>query len=172
MLNWCVLVGLVAEPMMFIILHVTCSCVHTFKFFIFLYWFVWCFFACFFLSLLLSLVALWHLNRNLLPPGTLFILGRLLLIPPPPMLGSVMIMPIRTFWRTFPNEAFIRNAKSSYQTFPILTFPLPTTVGVRSHCVASRWRAPPRSCKSFSSICMNLNILYLILSLAFEVRVS
>ena len=107
-----------------------------------LYWF---FSACFSLSLSLSpslsLVALWHLNRNPLHPETLFVLGHLLLLLLLILLhltfGSVMIKPIRTFQRTFHNTAFIRNAKSFYRTFPILTFPLSSTIGVRSHCMAS-----------------------------------
>ena len=54
------------------------------------------------LSLLFTLVASWHLNINLLRPGTLFILGHpLLLILLPHMFSSVMIKPEKTFWRTF-----------------------------------------------------------------------
>ena len=110
----------------------------------------WCFPACFSLSLSLSpslsLVALWHLNRNPLHPETLFVLGHLLLLLLLILLhltfGSVMIKPIRTFQRTFHNTAFIRNAKSFYRTFPILTFPLSSTLGVGSHCVASRSLVP------------------------------
>ena len=140
----CVLVGLNwAKPMMFLMLHVTCSCICTF---IYLYSDIdlrWCFFACFSfsLSLFLLLVALWHLNRNLLRPRTLFIPEHLLLLP---LLilhhfpsGSAMIKPIRTFWRTFPNATFIQNAKSFYRIFLILTFPLLSIVGVGSYCVAS-----------------------------------
>ena len=60
MLNWCVLVGLNwAKPMMFLLLHVTCSCIfmQTYQFCFYhidikLYWF---FSACFSLSLSLSL---------------------------------------------------------------------------------------------------------------------
>ena len=57
--NDCVLVGLDwAEPMMFLLLHITCSCIfmHTYlTFSIFLYIDCdWCFFACLYLSLLLS----------------------------------------------------------------------------------------------------------------------
>ena len=39
---------------------------------------------------------------------------------------------------SFLDEAFIPNAKSSYRIFLILTYPLLSTVGVGSHCVASR----------------------------------
>ena len=117
------------------------SCIRTF---IYLYSDIdlcWCFSTCFFLSLFLSLVALWQLNGNLLRPGTLFILGQLLLLPLLILhhltLGSMMIKPIRTFWRTFHDVTFIQNAKSFYQIFPILTFPLSSTVGVGSYCMAS-----------------------------------
>ena len=95
------------------------------------------------LSLSLSffrLVALWHLNGSLLRLGTLFTPGHLLLLPLLIILhltsSSVMIKPVRTFQRTFLDVAFIQNAKSSFQIFSILTFPLSSTVGVGSHCVA------------------------------------
>ena len=52
--------------------------------------------------------------------------------------GSMMIKPERNFRRTFLNEAFIRNTKSFYRTFPILTFPLSSIVRVEGHCVTSR----------------------------------
>ena len=44
---------------------------------------------------------------------------------------------------TFHDAAFIRNAKSFYRIFLILTFPLSSTVEVRSHCVASWSLASP-----------------------------
>ena len=108
---------------------------HTYLHFsIFWYWTVWCFsvFPSFSFSLSLSLVVLWHLSENLLRPGTLFVPRHLLLIPLHLMSSSTMIKPIRTFRRTFPNTAFIRNAKSSYWMFLILTFSLSSTIGVRS----------------------------------------
>ena len=58
------------------------------------------------------------------------------------MSSGVMRRPSRTSQRTSVDEAFIRNAKSFYQTFPILTFPLSSIVGVGSHCVASRSLVP------------------------------
>ena len=75
-----------------------------------------------FLSLFFfQLVTLWHLNGNPLRPRTLFISGHLLLLPPLILLhltsSSMMIKPIRTFQRTFHDAAFIRNAKSFYQTY-------------------------------------------------------
>ena len=126
------------------------------------------------LSPSLSLVALWHLNRNPLHPETLFVLGHLLLLLLLILLhltfGSVMIKPIRTFQRTFHNTAFIRNAKSFYRTFPILTFPLSSTIGVRSHCMASWLPILPWSYRSFTPTCTDLTIMYLSLSLTFKVH--
>ena len=84
------------------------------------------------LSLFLSLVAPWHLNENLLCPETLFVPRHLLLLPPLILLqlisGSMMIKLVRTFRRTSHDEAFIRNSKLFYHTFPILTFPLSSIV--------------------------------------------
>ena len=105
-----------------------------------LYWF---FSACFSLSLSLSLslITLWHLNENPLCPETLFIPGRLLLLPLLILLyltfGSLMIKSVRTLRRIFHDATFIRNAKLFYRTFLILTFLLSSVVGGRSHCVAS-----------------------------------
>ena len=116
------------------------------------------------------LVASWHLNKNPLRPKTLFVLGHLLpLILLLLMYSFVMIKPERTFRRTFLNETFIQNAKSSYWIFLILTFPLSSTVGVGSHCVASRSCALPWSYRSFAPICMDLITLYPSLSFAFGV---
>ena len=85
MLKACVLVGLDwGEPMMFLLLHVTCSCIfHTYVLIFFLLIdikCVWYFSVCFSLSSF-QLVALWHLNISTLRPKTLFILGCLLLFP-------------------------------------------------------------------------------------------
>ena len=136
---------------MFLLLHVTCSCIfHTYIPFFFNLIDIKCVSTFLFVPLSLSffqLVALWHLNESLLRPETPFILGHLLLlhllILRPPMSGSVMIKPVRTFRRTFLDVAFIQNAKLSYRTFSILTFPLSSKVGVRSHCVASWSLVPP-----------------------------
>ena len=55
MLNCCVLLGLDwAEPMMFLKLHVTCSCIRTSFFYHFHINCVWCFSACLSLSFFLS----------------------------------------------------------------------------------------------------------------------
>ena len=59
------------------------------------------------------------------------------------MSGSMIIKPVRTFQRNFHNAALIRNAKSFYWIFPILTFPLSSTIRVGSHCVASQSLVPP-----------------------------
>ena len=171
-----VLLGLdCAEPMMLFMLHITCSCIfmHTYlHFFIFIFWFVLVLF-CVFLSLPLSffrLVALWHLNKNPLRPRTLFVLGHLPLILHLPMSGSVMRRPSWTSRRTFHDAAFIQNAKSFYPIFLILTFPLSSIVGVRGHYVASRSLVPLWSFKSFTPICTDSILQYLILSLTFEVH--
>ena len=84
--------------------------------------------------------------------------------------GFVIRRPVQTSQRTFLDKAFIRNAKSSYWIFPILTFPLSSTVGVGSHFMASWSLVPPWSYRSFTPTCTNLIILYLISSLVFGVR--
>ena len=159
---------------MFLSLHVISSCIfHAYvPSFIFILILI-CVGAFLHVSFSLSffwLVALWHLNENSLRPRSIFVLGHLLLLTILLLFGSVMIKPERTFWRTSHDEAFIRNAKSFYRIFPILTFPLPSAVGVRSHCVASQSLVPLWSYKSFTPICTDLIILYLSLSLALEVR--
>ena len=122
------------------------------------------------LSFFLLLVALWHLCENLPHPRALFIPRHLTMILLLHTIGSVMIKPVRTFRRTFHDMAFVRNTKSSYWIFPILTFPLSSIVRVGSHCVASRSLALLWSYKSFTPTCTDLNTLYLSLSLAFRVR--
>ena len=177
MLKWCVLAGLDwAKPMIFLLLHVTCSCIfHAYIQFFFFYLYLIDIDLCWYFSLSLSLslswlVALWHPNISLLRPRTLFILGHLLLILPPLTFGSVMRRPVRTSQRTFHDEAFIRNAKSFYWTFPIPIFPLSSTVGAGSHFVASRSLVPSWSYRSFTPTCTDLIILYLISPLTFEIR--
>ena len=122
------------------------------------------------LSLFLALVASWLPNANLLRPRTLYVLGHLLpLILHPLPFGSMMKGPIRTSQKTFLDKAFIRNAKSSYRIFLMLTYPLSSTVGVGSG-VAPRSPVPPWSYRSFTPICMDLILQYLSFLLAFEVR--
>ena len=122
------------------------SCIRTILFFLFDINYVWYSSSSSSLSLSLSLslsirlVCSWHQRRaSLLHPGTLFISGHLpLLILPSLTFVSVMRRPGRTSRRTFLNAAFIQNTKLSFRIFSILTFPLSSTVGVGSHCVASR----------------------------------
>ena len=99
------------------------------------------------LSLLLSIyvsLLLWHSNVNLFRPGTLFVLRHLLLLILPLSLSdSVMRRLNRTSLRTFLDEPFILNTKSSCRTSPTLTFPLSFTVRNGSHCVTSRSHVHP-----------------------------
>ena len=146
------------------------SCIHTFKF---LYSYTNYLVAAFLiLSLSLALVASWHLNVSLLHPKTLFVLGHLLLLLILPLLlFDFMIRgPVWTSQRTFLDKAFIRNAKSSCQISLTLTYPLLSTVGVGSHCVAPRALALSRLYKSFTPICTDLILQYLSFLLAFEVH--
>ena len=111
MLSCCVLVGLDwVEPMMYLHLHIICSCIRTF---IFLYSYILCVGTFLIVSLSLSLslslhscvsLLLWHLNPNLLRPRTLCVLGQLLPLTLHHILFSSMMMkPKRTSWRTFVN---------------------------------------------------------------------
>ena len=178
--NDCVLVRLDwAKPMMFLLFHITRSCIfmHTYlTFSIFLYIDCdWCFSASLSLSPspLFSVSCPMALNENLLHPKTLFVLGHpLLLILLPLMFGSVMIKLNRTFQRTFLDEAFIQNAKSFCRASPTLTYPLLYTVGVRSYCVTFPSLVHPCLYKSSTPTCMDLIIQYLSLLLTFEVRAS
>ena len=123
MLKSYVLVGLDwAEPMMYLLLHVTCSYIfHAYVPFL-SFLLIRTVFGTFLrlspplLSLSLSrLVYSWHLKRaSLLRPGTLFVSGHHLLpllILSPLMSGSMMIKLVRTFWRTFLDAAFIRKCQ-------------------------------------------------------------
>ena len=148
------------------------SCIRTFKFLYLLY----CILLVLFwlsLSLFLMLVVSWHLNVNPFHPRTLFVSGHLLLLllltPLHLTNSSVMRRPNWTSRRTFHNEAFLQDSKSFCQIFLTLTYPLSSTVGVRSHYVASQSRALPWSCRSSNPICTDLIILYPSLSLAFRV---
>ena len=146
LLQCCVLVGLDwAKPMMHLFLHVTCHMfMHSHAYvpsilYILIYLLFWYFSDC--LPLFLSffhLVASWNLNENLFRPRILFVLGHLLPLTPLHLtFGSMMRRLVRTSRRTFPDEAFIRNAKSFYRTSPILIYPLLFTVEIGSHCMAS-----------------------------------
>ena len=161
MLKWCVLVGLDwAEPMMSLLLHITCSCIFhayipSFIYILILKCLVLLFFS---LSLSLSFVSCSMApKRKSIPSWN-------------PLHSGASSSSSRS--DSTHDKAFIRNAKSFYRTFSILTFPLSSTVGVGSHCVASQSLVPPWSYKSFTPKCMDSILQYLILSLAFEVHAS
>ena len=149
--NDCVLLGLDwGEPMIFFFCM---SHVHAFpcirSFFSIYLLYLNCFGTFLIVSLSPSLsvcvsLCLWHLNASLLRPRTLFVLGHprhlILLLH---LFGSVMRMPERPSWRTFLDEAFILNAKSSCQTSPTLTYSMSFTVGVGSHYVTSQSHVHP-----------------------------
>ena len=103
---------------------------------------LWDFSDCLSLSPSLSIcinLCLWHLNASLLRPRTLFVLGHPLpLILLHHIFGSAMRMPKRLSQRTFLDEVFILNTKSSWRTSPTLTYLMSFTVRVRSHCVMTR----------------------------------
>ena len=141
MLKSCVLVVLDwVEPMIFLLLHVTCSCI--FHAYVPLFSFLSILFVDWYFSVSLSLsfqiVCTWHPSAKLLRPETLFVLGHLLpLILLLYMFGSVMRRPVRTSRRTSLGMAFFRNARSSFWIFPILTYSLSFTVGIESPFVTS-----------------------------------
>ena len=99
---------------------------------------------------------LWHLNINLLHLGTLFVPGHpLLLTLLLSLSGSVMRRPNRTSLRTFLDEAFILNAKSSCRTSPTLTYPLSSIVGDGGHCVTPQSLVHLCWSRSFTPTCMD-----------------
>ena len=115
LLQCCVSVGLDwAKPMMYLSLHVTCSCIfmHTYlQFIIFLYIDLFGIFPRVSLSPSLSFLhwsTLWHLNANPLCPRTLFVLRHplLLLTLLLFMYSSVMIKPERTFHKVSSCKVF------------------------------------------------------------------
>ena len=128
--------------MMFLLLHVTCSCIfHAYVpfFSILLILIVFGTLPLVFLFLsLFRLVYAWHQKASLLRPRTLFVPGHLLLIPLLLMSGFMMIKPVKTFQRIFLDVAFIRNAKSFFRTFSILTYPPSSTIRVGSPFMTSR----------------------------------
>ena len=143
LLSTCVLVGLDwAKPMLFLLLHITCSCIfmHTsFTFYILNCFGTFMIFSSLPPPSLVYVSSSWHLNVSLFCPGTLFVLGHpLLLILLPHTSGFVMRRPKHTSLRTSLDEAFIRNAKSFCQTSTTLTYPLSFTVRGGSHCVMSQ----------------------------------
>ena len=136
--------------MMFLLLHVTCSCIfHAYIPFFSILLILILFGTLLLLSLSLSLslfwlVCAWHPSISLLRPEILLVpRHHLLLILPLLMSGSMMTKPIKTFRRTFLGAAFIQNTKSSFRIFPILTYPLSFKVGVGSPFKTSRSAIPP-----------------------------
>ena len=110
-----------------------------------------------FISLLL-----WHLNANLLCLGTLFVPGHPLLpIILPHTSDSVIRRPNWTSLRTFPNESFILNAKSSCRTSLTPTYPLSSTIGDGGHYVTPRSLVHPCWSRSFTPTCMDSIFQYL-----------
>ena len=145
------------------------SCIRTI---LFSFWYI-CWLVLFSLSLSLSqIVCAWHPSANPLYPKTLFVLGHhLLLTLLHSMSGFVIWRLVRTSRRTSPNVAFIQNATLSYWTSQILIYWLSFTSGDGSLFVRSRWVVPPWSYRSFTPICMDLIIPYLISLKLFEVSV-
>ena len=152
MLKSCVLVGLDwAKSMIFLLLHATCSCIfHAYVPFFIDIDLCWYFSICPSLSLFLFLSVSCSMapKRKSTPSwNPLRVPRNLLLLPflilPPLTFGSVMRRPVQTSQRTFHDAIFILNAKSSYQIFSILIFPLSSTVKVRSHFVSSQSLVPP-----------------------------
>ena len=90
--------------------------------------------------------------------------------PSPSHIRFVMMLPLRHFWRTSLNKAFIRNAKSFCWTLPTPTFHLSFTVGDGSHYVTSQLFVFSYLSRSFIPTCTGLIVLYLFSSLAFEVH--
>ena len=132
----------------------------------------WCFSVSLSLSLSLSqIVCAWHPSIKLLRPRTFSIPGHLLLIPYFSMSGFVIRRSVRTFRRTSPNVAFIRNAMLPYRTTLILLFWLSYVIRVGNLFVRYLWVIPSWSYKSFTPICTVLIIPYLVSLLLFEVLI-
>ena len=148
LLQCCVLVGLDwAEPMMFLLLHTTCSCIfmHTYlQFFIFFYFNFGCVFLLFSLSLSLSLsleiVCVMAPKCKSTPSQNPLHFGAFSSNPTPSYVWFSDEKAKSDFKENFSQCSIHseRPAKSFYRIFPILTFPLSSTVMVRSHCVASQ----------------------------------
>ena len=180
--NDCVLVGLDwVEPMMFLLLHITCSCIfmHTYlTFSIFLYIDCdWCFSLS--LSLSLSLYILLSISCSMAPKWKSttsrdpFRFGASSPSNPTPL--HVRFHDDKAwqdFWKNFSRRGIHSKHQVIFQTSPTLTYPLSFTIVVGSHCVMSRSLVHPCLYRSSTPTCMDLIIQYLSLSLAFEVRTS
>ena len=162
-------------------LHVTCSCIfHSFVcLFVCLFTYssycelFWDFSDCLFFSLPLLLVTLVMFmapkrkstpTRNPLHSGASSSSDHAIL-----SLVSVMMMPIRHLQKTFPNEAFIRNAESSWVILLSPTFPLSFIVGNGSLFVTSPSLVLLCWFRSSTLTCTGLTASYLISLLMFEV---
>ena len=149
MLKSCVLVGWDwAKPMMFLLFHVTCSCIFHAYILLFSFFLILSLIGTLLrLSLSLSFFRIlyaWHPSAKLLRLETLFVPRHpFLLILPLYMSSAVMRRPVGISRRTFLGVAFIRNAMSSFRIFSILTYPLSSTVGVGNPFVTSRSAVPP-----------------------------
>ena len=132
--------------MMFLLLHVTCSCIfHAYvPFFSSLLILIcaWYFYACPSLPLSLSL-SIWLVcsmapkKSKPTPSQNLLHSGASTSDSTPSHVRFRDEKASQDFSKNFFDEAFIRNVKLSYQIFLILTFPLSSTVGVRSPFVTS-----------------------------------
>ena len=113
------------------------SCMHTIYSLSCWYWSVLGTFLLLSLSLLVSLLYVTQKEQvySVLEPSLLW--GIYFWFYPPLTFSSMMWRPVWTSWRTFLDATFIWNAKSSYWTSLILTFPLSSTVRVGSHFMAS-----------------------------------
>ena len=146
MQSLCVLVGLNwAEPMMYLLCM---SHVHAFSLHMYVFSHIPIIVNCFgtflivFFSLLLLLVTLvvsMAPKRKFTPARNSLHSGAFSSSNHAPLSFSifVMMMPTRHLWKTFLNEAFIRNAESSWVILLTPTFPLSFTVGKGSLFVTS-----------------------------------
>ena len=144
-------------------MHSPCICT---SFYIFLL--LWTVLELFYL--LVMLVVSMALSVNPLRPRILFILVPLpLLIMHPSLSIFVTMMPTRHLRKNFLDEAFIRNAKSSWAILLTPTFPLLFTVENGSLFVTSPSLVLSCWFRSSTPTCTRLTAPYLILLLGFEV---
>ena len=169
MLNDCVLLGLDwVEPMMYLSLHVTYSRIFRAYIpsilYILIYWCSLVLF-CVFLSLSLSLSLSLALACSMAPKckstpsWNPLRSGASSSSPFDPTLSHVQFHDDKArkdFLENFFRWGIHLERQVIYRIFPILTFPLSSTIGVGSHCVASRSRALPWSYRSFTPTCTEL----------------
>ena len=177
MLNCCVLIGLDWAELMMILCCMSYvhafSCIRTFNSLYSFILFCWSFSNClslsfsFFLALVYSMEPKCKstLSQNPLRSGA----STSSFNPTPSHERFRDDKAWKDFSENFLDEAFIWIAKSSYRIFSILTFLLSSIVGVGGHCVTFRSLVPSWSYRSFTSICTNSILLYLISPLVFQV---